>query len=336
MKQVKAVAPYIHKHFVNFKSAPYEAWVKLGGQVAPAHYPPRWLHGVVFRCELPRWIKSLCWSGIFNSQFSIFNFRDSARLRFVEPVSLYFDAFPDYALYEVIPFFWDVWPQDFEKVCKWLKRHEVKTAFFTSSQTVAKIKARFPKMNVIWCPEAIDTEVYKAGKPLKVRRYDYLEYGRCSRAIDSSTFEGGLSILSNGNGEILNTRGKLIDALADSRINMCLTRLDTNPEEAGDIDTLTQRYWECMLSGCIVIGRAPKELVDMIGYNPVIDLHLEKCHSQNEKNQRTYHKIQEILSDIELYQELVDKNRKMALKHGDWSVRMKFVMEQLASLGYKI
>jgi len=249
---------------------------------------------------------------------------------------LYFDTFPDYALYEVIPFFWDVWPRDFEKVCKWLKRHEVKTAIFTSSQTVDKIKARFSDMNVIWCPEAIDTEVYKAGRPLKERRYDYLEYGRCSRAIDSSMFEGGLSILSNGNGEILNTREKLIDALADSRINMCLTRLDTNPEEAGDIDTLTQRYWECMLSGCIVIGRAPKELVDMIGYNPVIDLHLDECHSQNEKNKRTYQKIQEILRDIESHQELVNKNRIMALKHGDWSVRMKFVMEQLQNLGYKI
>lgn len=323
MKTVKAVAPYIYNHFVNFKSAPHEAWIKLGGQVASAHYPPRWLHGLAFRYELPSTLKKLA-------------LRDSIRLRFIEPVSLYFDAFPDYALFEVIPFFWDVWPQDVDKVCKWLKKHEIKTAFFTSSQTVAKIKAQFPKMNVIWCPEAIDTEVYNVGSPLKERRYDYLEYGRCSRAIDSSTFEGGLSILSNGNGEILNTREKLIDALADSRINMCLTRLDTNPEEAGDIDTLTQRYWECMLSGCVVIGRAPKELVDMIGYNPVIDLHLEECHSQDEKNKRTYQKIQEILDNIESYQELVDKNRRMALKYGDWSVRMKFVMEQLQSLGYNI
>lgn len=327
MKTVKAVAPYIHNHFVNFKSAPYEAWMKLGGQVAPAHYPPRWLHGLAFRYELPKWFKALRWFK---------GFKDEARLRFFEPVSLYFDAFSDYAFYEVIPFFWDVWPQDFEKVCRWLKRHEIRTAFFTSSQTVDKIKARFPEMNVIWCPEAIDTEVYKPGRPLKERRYDYLEYGRCSRAIDSSMFEGGLSILSNGNGEILNTREKLIDALADSRINMCLTRLDTNPEEAGDIDTLTQRYWECLLSGCVVIGRAPKELVDIIGYNPVIELHLDECHSQEEKNKRTYQKIREILSNIESYQELVDKNRRMALKHGDWSVRMKFVMEQLQSLGYNI
>ena len=58
MKTVKAVAPYIYNHFVNFKSAPYEAWVRLGGQVAPAYYPPRFLHGLAFRYEIPKSIKS--------------------------------------------------------------------------------------------------------------------------------------------------------------------------------------------------------------------------------------------------------------------------------------
>ena len=173
MKTVKSVAPYIYNHFVNFKLAPYNAWRKLGGQVAPAHYPPRLLHGIAFRCELPATLKKL-------SLTLKLSLKDSARLRFVEPNSLYFDTFPDYALYEVIPFFWDVWPENYEKVCRWLKKHEVRTAFFTSSQTAERIGKRFPDMNVVWCPEAIDTEVYKPGKPLREREYDYLEYGRCS------------------------------------------------------------------------------------------------------------------------------------------------------------
>ena len=104
MKTVKAVAPYIYEGGINFKHKPYEAWVKLGGQVAPAHYPPHILHGLAFRYELPSTLKKLL-------------LKDSARLRFVQPWTLMFDTFPDYALYEVIPFFWDVWPRDFEKVC---------------------------------------------------------------------------------------------------------------------------------------------------------------------------------------------------------------------------
>ena len=330
MKTVKAVTPYIYNHFVNFKLAPYNAWRRLGGEVAPAHYPPRFLHAFAFRYELPSVAK------ILNSQFSILNSQREARLRFIEPNSLNFDTFPDYALYEVIPFFWDVWPESFEKVCRWLKKHEVKTVFFTSSRTAERVGKRLSKMNVIWCPEAIDTEAYKAGKPLKERGYDYLEYGRCSRAIDSSVFGKEIRVLSDGTGNILDTKEKLVDALANTRINMCLTRLDTNPESAGDIDTLTQRFWECMLSGCVIIGRAPKELIDMLGYNPVIDLGIENANDIKGKSEIAYSKIKKILANVESYQDLVDKNRQMALKYGDWSVRMKFVMEQLSSLGYKI
>ena len=41
---------------------------------------------------------------------------------------------------------------------------------------------------------------------------------------------------------------------------------------AGKIETLTQRYWECMLSRCLIVGRAPFELINLIGYNPVIEV----------------------------------------------------------------
>ena len=67
MKTVNAVAPYIYEGGINFKHKPYEAWVKLGGQVASAHYPPRWLHGLAFRCELPTW------GGSIVQKFKTFN-----------------------------------------------------------------------------------------------------------------------------------------------------------------------------------------------------------------------------------------------------------------------
>ena len=93
-KHIKAVTPYIHPGFLNFKLAPFEAWKRLGGDIAKSHYPPKCLHGAAFRWELPTLWKS----------------KKEARLRFVEPVSLFFDTFPDYARYEVVPMFWDCWP----------------------------------------------------------------------------------------------------------------------------------------------------------------------------------------------------------------------------------
>ena len=161
---VKAVPPYVHPEYLNFKDSPYTAWVKCGGQTADAHYPARLFHGFAFRWELPTLWKN----------------KKEARLRFVEPISLYFDTFPDYARYEIIPLVWDCWPCYFEKMCNWLRKHKVRTAIFTSSQTAEKIRKRFPEMNVMWCPEAVDTSLYAAGKPLKERTIDVLEFGRGS------------------------------------------------------------------------------------------------------------------------------------------------------------
>ena len=332
MKTVKAVAPYIYEGGINFKHKPYEAWMKLGGQVAPAHYPPRWLHGLAFRYEIPK-ITSL-----FNSQFlrsfsaqasrarrSIFNFHREARLRFIEPVSLYFDTFPDNALYEVIPFVWDCWPCYFEKMCKWMEKHKVRTAVFTSEQTVERIRERFPQMNIMWCAEAVDASLYKEGKSLTERGIDLLEFGRSNEKVFKIAQPETIKhVCTKVNEDFIYTNEQLYEVMGDAKVTITLPRSMTQPEIAGDIETLTQRYWECMLSRMVMLGHAPKELVDLIGYNPVIELDAERSTEQ----------VQDILTHIGDYQSLVDKNRETALRMGDWSIRMKEVMKWLKGCGY--
>ena len=275
MRTIKAVAPYIYEGGINFKHKPYEAWVKLGGQIAPAHYPPRWLHGLAFRYELPDWCKSV------NCQFSIVNSHNEARLRFVEPVSLYFDTFPDYALYEVIPFVWDCWPCYEEKMCKWLEKHDVKTAIFTSAQTAERIRERFPQMNIMWCAEAVDASLYKEGKTLVERGIDLLEFGRSNEKVFNVALPETIKhVCTKVNEEFIYTNEQLYDAMGDAKVTITLPRSMTQPEIAGDIETLTQRYWECMLSRMVMLGHAPKELVDLIGYNPVVELDVEHTAEQ--------------------------------------------------------
>ena len=127
-------------------------------------------------------------------------------------------------------------------------------------------------------------------------------------------------------GKFLYTNEQLYRAMGDAKVTITLPRSMTQPEIAGDIETLTQRYWECMLSRMVMLGHAPKELVDLIGYNPVVEL--DTVH--------TAEQVQEILAHIEDYQPLVDKNRKTALKMGDWSVRMQEVMKWLKGCGYEV
>ena len=76
----------------------------------------------------------------------------------------------------------------------------------------------------------------------------------------------------------------------------------------------------------LMVGHAPRELVDLIGYNPVIELDKANPNVQ----------IQDILTHIDDYQELVDKNRETALRLGCWDKRMQNVMAWLRSCGYEV
>lgn len=313
-KELKAVAPYKHPDYLNFKMAPFEAWKRNGGMVMIDNYPPRLLHGVFFRWEIPT-ISINC---------------NEARLRFVEPVSLFFDTFPDYARYELVPMFWDCWPCYFGKICQWLKRHQVKTAIFSSTQVVEKMRNVFPDMNVIWCAEAVDETVYDKGALLKDREIDLLEFGRSNDRVIKTEIFNNVNIKGKAlkhvctkkNGKFIYDNEQLYEAMSNAKVTIVLPRSMTQPEIAGNIETLTQRYWECMYSRIVMIGHAPHELIDFIGYNPVIEL----CDDIPAEKL-----IVEVLEHIEDYQKLVDKNWKTATMLGSWNVRMKWLMKELAN-----
>ena len=63
-----------------------------------------------------------------------------------------------------------------------------------------------------------------------------------------------------------------------------------------------------------------------IGYDPVV--HLDKDNANDQ--------ILGILEHIEDYQELVDRNRQRALEHGDWKVRIEWMMGVMKKQGYEV
>lgn len=310
MTIVKAVAPYIHRGQLNFKMAAYEAWLKTGGRTAASRYPWRWLHGAAFRWNLP----SLCKDG------------REARLRFMEPVSMRFDCFPDYARYELIPFVWDCWDCYFDAMCAFFEHCKVRTAFFTSSQTAERVRRRFPQMNVFHVPEGIDTSLYDEGRELEDREIDLLEFGRGNDKVVKYDLPSNVNHLRSKSGvRLFATDADLYKALVNTKVTIALPRCDTQPELAAGVETLTQRYWESMLSRIVMVGRAPQELIELLGYNPVIDLDRENPNAQ----------MMKILNNISDYQSLVNRNRAAALAHADWSLRMKEVRARLAECGYE-
>ena len=225
--------------------------------------------------------------------------------------------------YEIVPMMWDLWPENFGYFVRFLKRNRVKLCFVTASRNVAKIRGVCPDVKVVWVPEGINAAAYPVGGRLAARMIDVLNYGRqvswINKAIESYDFGRKINHMYQKGAEFL---FKDFDSLAagirDAKMAICYPQCDTNPQRCGDVETLTQRYWECMLSGTLMIGRAPQELLDLCGYNPVITL-----------GEQPARQIEEILNHIEDYQELADRNRAYAEKNADWSKRIPIVMEAL-------
>ena len=219
---------------------------------------------------------------------------------------------------------WDCWPDKWEIMIKDFKLFDINTVFVTSSQVVKRINAE-TNVHAVWIPEGINASLYNKGKELKDRTIDVMDMGRrmleYEEVITKLQKEGVIQhvitskIDNDGNLDdkhVVYTNEELHQMMSDSKIMICFPRCDTNPQTAGNIETLTQRYWEAMLSRCVIIGRAPKELIKLIGYNPVIEVDWKNPNKQ----------IVHILSHITSYQEFVDKNYLKAFKYADWCKRI--------------
>ena len=308
-KVVKAVAPFRHKGIINFKKGAYDAWIKVGGKTASAHYLPSKLVGWSYNYELP----------IFSQN------KIEARLRFIEPISRKLDAFPDYVRYEIIPMIWDCWPCLDDRISAWFEKHHVRTAIFTSKQNAERIQKRFPEMRILVITEGIDTSKYQAGKELKERDIDLLEFGRSNEKVLKVALPNEIKhICTKVQDRFIFSDEELFNAMGNAKVTIALPRCDTDPAIAAGVETLTQRYWENMLSRIVMVGRAPKELTDYIGYNPVIEL--DKDHTNEQ--------IMHIITHIEDYQDMVNKNRQTALAMGDWTLRMRDVIKFLKKCNY--
>lgn len=303
---------------MNFKFQAYKGWEKTGAPVAKACYPPRGIRKFVFDYDLVPTLSQ----------------GNEARLCFVQPVCLYFDTFSSALNHEIIPFFWDCWPEYYDMTEKWLRKHKVKSAIFTSRQEMEAVKQRIPELQTLWCHEGIDADKYIAGNNLTSRSIDVLEFGRANQRL----LGDGMPVLQDKckfvctlkDGRYIYSEEELPKVMADAKVTLCFPRCMTHPESAGGVETLTQRYWEAMLSRMVIVGHAPQELIDVCGYNPVIELPLDEASLTPSSS------ILDILSHISDYQELVDKNREVALRLAPWETRMRFVQSWLKEKGYSI
>jgi hypothetical protein len=231
---------------------------------------------------------------------------------------------------EVIPFYFDAWPNLWEPLAALLRRHRVRVAFFTARQTAAHFRETMG-LDAIWMPEACDPAQYRPDKPLAARGTDVLElgrkYDRYHDAIAPALAADGRShLFERVKGRmIFDTREAMIGGFADAKVSVCFPSSITHPERSGHVETVTHRYFESIASRCLILGHGPAELTDLFGYDPVV-----RADDRDPAGQ-----LRDVLARVEDYQPLIDRNYRRLLEVGTWDVRMRAVLDELAKRGYR-
>ncbi len=174
-------------------------------------------------------------------------------------------------------------------------------------------------------PEATSPEDYRPEKNLADRSTDVLElgrkYDRYHSQIYESLRESGCSHLfeaAKGQKIFPNDKNCLAEGMGSAKISICFPGALTHHYAAG-IETTTHRYFETFASKCLPLGHAPDELVELFGYNPIIEADLE----------RPFEQLYDILQSIDDYQGFVNRNHDRLLEVGTWDVRAAQILQRI-------
>ncbi len=224
-------------------------------------------------------------------------------------------------LMEPIVYCFDCWQPQYPWWERFFRRHQIRTAFFSARQSAEYFRRQLPNLRAIWMPEAADPHQYDSELPLRSREIHALEIGRRYEWFHSRVTEHlNAAGRSHVHGEYLfATRQDLSKCLADSQISICFPRSITHPASAGNVETVTHRYFEAMASGCLIYGHCPEELRDLFGYDPVIAMDSSDPARQ----------LLDILRHIDDYQGFVTRNLRRVREIGTWDRRAAAIQHVL-------
>lgn len=296
-----------------------EAWVACGGMVVERK---GWLHSRMAKNAL-KTLALIRWPVKRGGKVYIVCSRGGHLLK---------AAVPFLFLGDIIPMLWDCWPDTWDRLEHDLRLMRCRLCFMTASDAAKEMARRLPQIRFVHIPEGIAVEDYTEGEALSKRSIDVFELGDKHNYFHKKLIDSRLSeryrlvyhipMKRKGLQLVFEQWGTFTQKIADTKITVSFPRCMRDPRGIGCVDTLTMRYWEGMLSRCIILGHCPQELIDMIGYNPVVEADfVDPCQQ-----------IEHILQHLLDYQPLVDKNRATACRHAPWKRRIPIIFEEIEKL----
>ena len=223
-------------------------------------------------------------------------------------------------------YMFDAWPDVHDRIRAIVGSWEVDNVFLSSLMAAERLRISSNRCRFFWIPEGVDSDLYRHC-PYADKDIDVLQLGRRYDAFHDSI----VSSLEQSNrvylyekvkGEIIfPTKDSFIDGLARSKVSICVPSSITHPARSGDIETMTTKYLQSMLSKCLILGHAPTEMISLFGYNPVIEIDMHDPVKQ----------IHFVLDHLEDYVPLIERNHVMVKEHHTWRHRWETIASILFS-----
>jgi hypothetical protein len=223
-------------------------------------------------------------------------------------------------------YLFDGWPSKHDQILDFFKYLKIDYLFISSLQSAGIFGSKLGFDKVHWIPEGINPEEYKhyafEDKTIDVlalgRKYDLYHEAIVDRLRESKI----IYLYEKVKGQVIfPSREEFLEGIARSKISICVPCNITHPERSGFLEHMTNRYLQSMVSKCLIVGRAPKEMVDLFGYNPVVEIDMNNPVQQ----------LESILTNYSDYFPLIEKNYEQVLKNHTWRNRWNQIKEILQS-----
>jgi hypothetical protein len=221
-------------------------------------------------------------------------------------------------------YLFDAWPQNHEKIRLFADACRIDHLFISSSQGAAALNLLVKSTSCHWIPEGITPgDYFLAFQPEK--DIDVLQLGRRYDKYHEMIAPGLQSrgknyLYENVSGTVVfPSRLDYVEGLARTKISICAPLSVSHPERAGGIETMTVRYLQSMLSKCLIIGHAPAEMIQLFGYNPLIEIDYSDPLNQ----------LLGLLDRLPEYQPLIEKNYHAVREHHTWKSRWEKIRQIL-------
>jgi hypothetical protein len=216
-------------------------------------------------------------------------------------------------------YIFDAWPQYHDQIREFARLYKVSSLLVTSRQVAEQLQEGC-QCAVHWIPEGIAPSSYRFCD-YQDKNIDVLEFGRKHLPYhqtirDFLAKQGKVHLYEKSKGDLVfPTRKSFIDGLARSKISICIPSNITHPERSGNVETMTIRYLQSMISKCLIVGHAPSEMVQLFGYNPVVEI----------DNGDPCAQLSELLNRYEDFIPLIERNYGQVIENHTWARRWETI-----------